>query len=571
MRTQSTKRPRPGLESLEGRAGRVGDRAGGRFSPPRLSTLPNLASNNKETAVQNPLLARRRARTTPRRRVRLSLESLESRALLTNVIATTTTFGYASNQAHGVGIQPDGKVVVAGTADITSFYESGNNRLGVARYNADLTPDTSFGSGGTQTTAPVSGSSNDAVAMSIDSTSTANNGKVVLAGAVPSKVKGLYYWDFAIARYTAAGALDTSFGGGKGFVTANIAGTSKTPYDFAASVAIDGTQGANYDKIVAAGFASNGSYNEVALARFTPSGALDTTFNSHGSVPGSVELDLGISAYAASIVVDAQGDYIVGGNLGTWQTNSMPGWFGNGPSGTFLARFTPNGALDPTFGNGGEIVTTSSSSLNGLALDASGNIVVVGQVNNPLASGYAERFTPNGSLDPTFGNGGVVQFPQTPEFFISATAVAIQPGTGSVIVVGKNRTATGGFTIARLNPDGTLDTTFNGTGTLTYVFPTDGGAGDGNAEVPSGVALSPSGNIVAVGWASTGVNQTAWDVLSVQPSSSPASSQPATALSQTTILNQGLATLTFDSPDPWDALHPLTRRPGTHYPTSMLK
>ena len=514
--------------------------------------------------MQSSFFAPGRTRTTPPRRRRCpQVEALEGRTLLTSITATTTTFGYSSNQAHGVGIQPDGKVVVAGTADVTSYYETGNNLLGVARYNADLTPDTSFGNGGAKTTALVSGLSNDAVGMSIDTTSTANYGKIVLAGAVPSKVKGSYYWDFAIARYTATGALDTSFGGGKGFVTTNIAGTSKTPYDFVASVTIDGTQGANYDKIVAAGFASNGSYNEVALARFTPSGALDTTFNSHGSVPGSVELDLGENAYASSVVVDSQGDYIVGGNLENWQTNSMPGWFGS-DVGTFLARFTPNGALDPTFGNGGKVVMMSASHLNGLALDAPGNIVVVGQVWNPFAGGYAERFTPNGSLDPSFGNGGVVEFPESSEFFTSATAVAIQPGTGSIIVVGTNRTPTGGFTIVRLNPDGTLDTTFNGTGTLTYVFPTDGGAGDGNGEVPAGVALSSSGTIVVAGWASTAMNQTSWDVLSVQPDASPTTYQPANAMSQATTSNAAYAPLAFDSPDFWDALHPLTKHRGSH-------
>jgi uncharacterized delta-60 repeat protein len=478
--------------------------------------------------------------------------------LLTSVTATTTSFGYASNQANGVSVQPDGKIVVAGTADITSWYEQGNNRFGVARYNSDLTPDTSFGSSGTTTTALVSGLSNDAVGMSIDATNTANNGKIVLAGAVPSKFRGLYYWDFAVARYTASGALDTSFGGGKGFVTTNIAGTSKTPYDFAASVAIDGTQGPNYDKIVAAGFASNGSYNNVALARFTPSGALDTTFNSHGPVPGSVELDLGNNAYAATVMVDATGDYIVGGTLQNWQNNGTPGLGGGTPIGTFLARFTPSGALDSSFGNGGEIVMSGPSTLNGLTLDASGNIVVVGSTQYPPSGGWAERFTPNGVLDPTFGNGGVVQFPQSTGSLAGASAVAIQAGTGSLIVVGPDF-GPDGFTIARLNSNGTLDSTFNGTGFLTYQFPSDG-----NGEVPTGVALSPTGSIVAVGWANTGPNQHSWDVLSVQPSSSSTASPLMNAPSQATTSNAAYAPLALDSPDIWDTLHPLTKRRGAH-------
>jgi uncharacterized delta-60 repeat protein len=479
--------------------------------------------------------------------------------LLTGVIATTTTFGYASNQAEGIGVQPDGKVVVAGVANITSWYENGSNRFAVARYNSDLTPDTSFGSGGARTTAPVSGLSNDAVAMAVDPTSTANNGRIVVAGGVPSKVKGSYYWDFAVARYTATGALDTSFGGGKGFVTTNIAGTSKTPYDFAAAVAIDGTQGANYDKIVAAGFASIGSYNEVALARFTSTGALDTTFNSRGAVPGSVELDLGQNAYASSIVVDSHGDYIVGGTLENWQNSGWPG-FAAGPtgSGTFLARFTPNGALDPTFGSGGKVVMTGALALNGLTLDAAGNIVAVGTLDSWAVGGWAERFTPNGALDPTFGSGGVVSFPQSSGFLAGASAVTIQPGTGSLIVVGPAFLSSGGFTVVRLNPDGSLDTTFNGTGALTYVFPTDG-----NGESPTGVALSPGGNIVVAGWAETSTGHS-WDVLSIQPTSTAVSYQPAVARPTAPTPNSGFAPLTFEGPDPWDGLLPLAKRRGTY-------
>jgi uncharacterized delta-60 repeat protein len=440
--------------------------------------------------------------------------------MLTSVAATSTSFGTTSNPAEGVGVQPDGKIVVAGIANWTSYGPRGQNLFGVARYNADLSLDTTFGKGGLQSSALISGVSNDALAMCIDTTSTGNEGKIVLAGAIGSnRSRGIQYWDTAIARYTTSGVLDTTFGGGKGFVTANLAGSSKNPNDFAVVVAIDTTVGPNYDKVVSAGYSCNGTYCTVTLARFTTSGALDTTFNSRGSIPGSVQLDLGTGATATAIVIDAEGNYIVGGN-------TMPGT-GASQTGTsfgsaafFLARFTPAGALDPTFANGGKLVVQSGGQfggvgLNGVALDPSGNIVIVGLGGffDPIKGfGGAARFTPNGVLDPTFGNAGVVSLSQ---FLFDGTAVTITPGTGAVIVAGVSsdpKLYNLAFYVVRLNGDGTLDTTFNGTGTLSYQFPTDG-----NGETPGAAAVSPNGNIIVVGSASVGPNQFSWDAMSITP------------------------------------------------------
>jgi uncharacterized delta-60 repeat protein len=225
------------------------------------------------------------------------------------------------------------------------------------------------------------------------------------------------------------------------------------------------------------------------------------------------------------------------------------------PSGMFVARFTPSGALDPTFGNGGYLEVMNST-VNGVALDASGNIVIVGMgaFYGPISSGGVGRLTPSGALDPTFGTGGVVQFPVSTGFPEEVFAVAIQPGTGSLILAG-NAWKEFGDSILRLNPDGSLDTTFNGTGTLYYEFPNDGSNGD----IAAAVAVSPTGDIAMAGW---GYDQ--WDVLYVQPDASPTTYRPANAPPQATTSNAAYAPLAFDSPDFWDALHPLTKHRGAH-------
>jgi uncharacterized delta-60 repeat protein len=90
-----------------------------------------------------------------------------------------------------------------------------------------------------------------------------------------------------------------------------------------------------------------------------------------------------------------------------------------------------------------------------------------------------------GALDPTFGSGGIVNLPTTT--YGSAHAVAVQPD-GKVVITGEGRTARGAdvTTVERLNPDGTLDTAFNGTGSVT-IAGTVGGAS---------VALQPDGKIL---------------------------------------------------------------------------
>src|SRR5205823_5199649 len=117
----------------------------------------------------------------------------------------TTNFGPGAtyDDADGVAIQSDGKIVVAGTCN----RGGSDNVFAVARYNADGSLDSTFGSGGTVTTDFGLGGSDDsayAVALQPD-------GKIVAAGAT---YLGGVPGDFALARYNPDGTLDSTFGGG---------------------------------------------------------------------------------------------------------------------------------------------------------------------------------------------------------------------------------------------------------------------------------------------------------------------------------------------------------------------
>ncbi len=177
----------------------------------------------------------------------------------------TTAFGIFDDHAYSVAIQTDGKIVAAGYADIIGS----QNSFALARYNTDGSLDTSFGSTGKVTTSIGGGLGSGAYAMAIQT-----DGKIVTAGFANDGVKNSY----ALIRYNTDGSLDTSFGSSGNVITA--IGTS---YDYANAVAIQAD-----GKIVAAGSANNGARNNFALVRYNSNGSLDTSFGSSGKVTTTI-------------------------------------------------------------------------------------------------------------------------------------------------------------------------------------------------------------------------------------------------------------------------------------------
>jgi uncharacterized delta-60 repeat protein len=168
-------------------------------------------------------------------------------------------FGGSSDVAYALALQPDGKIVVAGVSN-----GNGSNDFALARYHHDGALDTTFGAGGTVTTDFGGNDIAYAVALQPD-------GKIVLAGHSASSgfpPPAI----FALARYTATGALDPSFGSG-GKVTTDFCSFNvcENTHDQAYALVIqpDG-------KIVAAGIVRVHGAGVFALARYTTTGDLDT-------------------------------------------------------------------------------------------------------------------------------------------------------------------------------------------------------------------------------------------------------------------------------------------------------
>jgi uncharacterized delta-60 repeat protein len=253
-------------------------------------------------------------------------------------IATTSFGATVDSTARGVAIQKDGKIVAVGDA---------GSSFGLVRYTTGGALDHTFSGDGKQTTS-FGGLQNIADAVAIQS-----NGRIVVAGT-KFTASGER---FAIARFTASGAPDATFGNG-GRVTTAFSGDQVE----ATSLAIrpDG-------RIIVAGHAT-GTMEGVAIARYLGNGKLDKTFNGTGKLVAP----LGTGSDAASGVAAVGNKIVIGGLNGAGGGQFM------------IARFTASGALDASFAGTGHqetgtgVVGEDIDSVSGMAVTASGHFILAG-------------------------------------------------------------------------------------------------------------------------------------------------------------------------------------------------
>jgi uncharacterized delta-60 repeat protein len=183
---------------------------------------------------------------------------------------------------------------------------------------------------------------------------------------------------------------DRTFGGGRGFVTTRIAGSSSVVYG---AITVAG------GRIVAAGQASPPSGNgQVVVARYLSSGRLDKSFGSGGIFESAFPVK-DAPFLANAVAQDPRtGKLIVAG--------------GYGQGSLLLMRLTAAGRLDRTFGTGGRGYTTVpvNGTATTLAIQRDGRILVGAFNGNPQGKPFVvARFTAGGALDRSFGRGGIVQ------------------------------------------------------------------------------------------------------------------------------------------------------------------
>ncbi|MFI5116932.1 MAG: hypothetical protein ACHP8B_09555 [Terriglobales bacterium] len=358
----------------------------------------------------------------------------------------TTDFGDQtqsanSASANAVAIQSNGKIVVGGGVPS----HTGFPIPAVARYNTNGSLDTTFGTGGMVAISSIEDVPFTAITLQTD-------GKIVaVAGGFTAYV----------VRYTSAGVLDSTFGTG-GIVTLNeILGPSAS----GVLVQPDG-------KILVA---------DRSLFRLLSDGQFDTSFGTGGSARTAGYPATGLALFPNGKILVA---------------SSVLGTSG------FISQYDSNGALDTTFGIGGQLASPGTAA--GLVLLGTGDFLAGGSLtNNSVLIPYVapsafavSRYLGVGVTDASFGaNGGNVT--TVPNFPIVATSgLAVQP-SGDIVTLGTaNQSGQTAFALARYTATGQLDTTFGTNGTVVTSF---GGGFQAPSVSANGLAIQSDGKIVAVG------------------------------------------------------------------------
>lgn len=426
----------------------------------------------------------------------LKLEPLEERRLLYGGLSdlsfdldgvVQTSIAPTHDQAEGIALQADGKIVAVGSA------MNGQRQVfALARYNTDGSLDSSFDGDGLATTDFGGGAAAMAVAIQPD-------GKIVVAGYAYQS--GAY--QFALARYNTNGSLDTSFDG-DGRVTTALGSSGDSA--FALAIQSDG-------KIVAAGESFDGpavgaSGSDFALARYNIDGSLDTSFGQGGLVrtpigPKNDRIEA-ITLIEGRLPGETQ---IVAAGWSTpgARETGLPATGGPpAPTDTALARYDAQGQLDPTFdGDGLALFSFSAGFDKATAVVArpDGSILIGGSTTTGNAGAFLlARVTSAGQLDATFGSGGVTQtsFGDAPA---GANAIAVL--NNQIVLAGFARydrpelqISRAGIALARYDANGIADPDFGDAGRVTRVV-------GSIADAATAVAIQPDGRIVAAGYALT--------------------------------------------------------------------
>jgi uncharacterized delta-60 repeat protein len=340
-------------------------------------------------------------------------------------------------------LQPNGDIVVSTGSGVARFLPTGKL-------------DTTFGSGGSASAGFIGGEGLQGIALQPD-------GKIIWVGSQNTPgFPAFGTFSFAVARFTANGTLDSSFGTGGHASVEFFAPPMQGAQEFARAVLVqpDG-------KILVAGSARQGQIRfapiQGAIARLNANGTLDTSFGTSGTVL-SASLPNGITALG----LDAAGNIF-----------TLP----------IRAEFSPAGQADANVTPAP--ITASSAGGNSVFLP-SGQFVLANGVEVARHDDdiQVQRFNADGSIasaSPAFDYSGAAGVDQARD---SAGAVAVQ-ANGQAVAGGAHFLSTSLIGLARVNPDGTLDAGFGTGGVLTTTI-------NGNEAVQA-ILIQPDGKILAVG------------------------------------------------------------------------
>ncbi len=308
-----------------------------------------------------------------------------------------------------------------------------------------------------------------------------SNDKIVLGGVSWNTSVAGQPRHATLAKYDTNGAIDTTFGAGGTLVLSYGQNNAGIPVSYFYDVGIDHQQ-----RIVAVGKTYSGNNALSVVARFDSNGLIDTTFGTNGVV----YLDtVGVSGTANAVAIDSQDRIAVVG--GDYDPNDyFYSW---------VTRLSSTGSVDWT-----EVIPHSEAALN-VAIGPGNKVVLTGKyyVNYPTWTSidpFVARFNSDGTWDTGFGGTGFVSGDKDETY----RSIAVD-NFGRVVVTGDAQfnVSTGGrdVRVARLTNTGVFDSTFDGDGRLTTVYPGHGGWGGGTGK---DVSIGANGKITIAGNVSDG-------------------------------------------------------------------
>ena len=343
----------------------------------------------------------------------------------------TIDFGDLEDYGYTMAIQADGKIIAAGSSNSSST----DYAFSLARLNADGSFDNSFGSSGKVVTS-IGLSAAEIFAVAIQS-----DGKIIAAGYSTQDFN--LSSDFTLVRYNADGTLDNSFGNG-GIVVTDINISEDQIYSIA--IQPDG-------KIIAAGPSRNFANNitSFGIARYNSDGSLDASFGTAGIVTTSISNSRD-DAY--KVLITTGNKFIVAGR-------SIPN---TSPTTVAIAKYNSDGSLDNSFGNSGIVTAIDNFGPVTAALQSDGKIVVASSIDDNGTTDFGlARFNSDGTIDNSFGTGGVVST-NTGDSFGEILSLAIQTD-GKIIAAGHSvDQGVHEITLARYAANGSLDNSFGNNG-----------------------------------------------------------------------------------------------------------
>jgi uncharacterized delta-60 repeat protein len=328
----------------------------------------------------------------------------------------------SDDKAGAITVQPDGKVLIAGTVSLP------NKNFALVRYNTDGSFDNGFGIGG-KVTMDIGGGT-----LRVRAVVVQPDGKIIVGGS--SFRPGTKY-DFLLLRYNTNGTLDSSFGNGGKVITHLIA-----------SDHLNGLELQPDGRIVAGGFYQNtdaGNIIKNLLVRYHPNGRPDSSFGVYGVTTTQV----GSHSLALAMARSADGKLVLAGGA------VMPGNHWD----IAITRYTASGQPDSIFGVNGSATTPiyHEDFANAVAIQPDGKIIAGGRDMALL------RYNTNGSLDSSFGTDGKVLMDLNGSNYYSKEIrdLLIQPD-GKILITGYAHMSALEYDVVliRYNSNGSFDSTF---------------------------------------------------------------------------------------------------------------